>query len=43
VGAYYYLRVIVSMYMNEPRREVPVMPTPPAMGFAIGLCVLATL
>ena len=43
VGAYYYLRVIVSMYMSEPRREVPVMPTPPAMGFAIGLCVLATL
>jgi NADH-quinone oxidoreductase subunit N len=43
VGAYYYLRVIVAMYMREPRGEVPVTPTPPAMGFAIALCVLATL
>jgi len=26
VGAYYYLRVIVMMYMREPRGEVPVTP-----------------
>jgi NADH-quinone oxidoreductase subunit N len=42
VGAYYYLRVIVMMYMREPRAEVPVAPVPLATGFAIALCVLAT-
>ena len=43
VGAYYYLRVIVMMYMRQPRGEVPVTPTPPATGLAIAVCVLATL
>ena len=33
VGAYYYLRIIVMMYMREPRGEVPVTP----------VCVLLTL
>src|ERR1035441_8781485 len=26
VGGYYYLRIIVMMYMREPRGEVPVTP-----------------
>jgi NADH-quinone oxidoreductase subunit N len=43
VAAYYYLRVIVMMYMKEPRGEVPVTPTPPATAFAIAACLLATL
>src|SRR6266852_5509709 len=43
IGAYYYLRVIVVMYMREPRGEVPVTATPPATGLAIAVCVLATL
>src|SRR6195256_4593397 len=43
VGAYYYLRVIVVMYMREPRGEVPVTPVPLATGLAIGSCVMATL
>ncbi|MFY9562446.1 MAG: NADH-quinone oxidoreductase subunit N [Terriglobales bacterium] len=43
VGAYYYLRVIVMMYMREPRGQVAVTPTPPATGLAIAVCVLATL
>jgi NADH-quinone oxidoreductase subunit N len=43
VGAYYYLRIIVMMYMRESRGEVPVTPVPAAAGFAIALCVLATL
>ncbi len=30
VGAYYYLRIIVMMYMREPRAEVPVTPLPAA-------------
>ncbi len=32
VGAYYYLRIIVAMYMREPRGEVPVTPLAPATG-----------
>ena len=43
VGAYYYLRIIVVMYMQEPRGQVRVAPVPAATGLAIALCVLATL
>jgi NADH-quinone oxidoreductase subunit N len=43
VGAYYYLRIIVMMYMREPRGEVPVTRIPAAAALAIALCVLATL
>ncbi|MGD0601520.1 MAG: NADH-quinone oxidoreductase subunit N [Terriglobales bacterium] len=43
VGAYYYLRIIVMMYMREPRGEVPVAPVPVAAGLAIAVCVLLTL
>lgn len=43
IGAYYYLRVIVMMYMREPRGEVPVTPVPLTTGLAITACVLATL
>jgi NADH-quinone oxidoreductase subunit N len=43
LGAYYYLRIIVMMYMREPRDEVPVTPVPAAAGLAIAVCVLATL
>ena len=32
IGAYYYLRIIVMMYMREPRGEVPVAPVPVARG-----------
>src|SRR5437879_3672258 len=34
VGAYYYLRIIVVMYMREPRKEVPVDPVPWGLGVA---------
>jgi NADH-quinone oxidoreductase subunit N len=43
VGAYYYLRIIVMMYMREPRGEVPVRLLPTAAAFAIAVCILATL
>ncbi len=43
LGAYYYLRIIVMMYMREPRGEVSVTPVPVAAGLAIAMCVLATL
>jgi NADH-quinone oxidoreductase subunit N len=43
VGAYYYLRIIVMMYMREPRETVPVTPVPAATALAIAVCVLLTL
>ena len=43
VAAYYYLRVIVFMYMREPREHVPVTPVPPGLGFALGLSLAATV
>jgi NADH-quinone oxidoreductase subunit N len=43
VGAYYYLRIIVMMYMREPRGEVQVTPVSPAPTLAIAICVIATL
>ncbi len=43
VGAYYYLRIIVMMYMREPRAEVPVTPVPAAAALAIAVSVLVTL
>src|SRR5260370_12234791 len=43
LGAYYYLRIIVMMYMREPRGEVPVTSVPAAARLAIAVCVLATL
>jgi NADH-quinone oxidoreductase subunit N len=43
VAAYYYLRVIIMMYMREPRGDVPAMPVPVATGVALTACVLLTL
>ena len=42
VGAYYYLRIIVVMYMRESRKEVPVTPVPFALRLALVCCILAT-
>jgi len=43
VAAYYYLRLIVFMYMREPREEVPVTPVPVGLGFALGLSLAITI
>jgi NADH-quinone oxidoreductase subunit N len=43
VGAYYYLRIIVMMYMRESRREAPVTRVPLALGLALAVCLAATL
>lgn len=42
IAAYYYLRVIVVMYMREPREETPVAPISLGLGFALGLSLAAT-
>src|SRR6266704_590682 len=43
VAAYYYLRVIVFMYMREPREEAPVSAVPAGLGVAIALSLAATI
>ena len=43
VAAYYYLRIIVVMYMREPREEVPVTPIPAGLGFALALSLALTI
>jgi NADH-quinone oxidoreductase subunit N len=43
IGAYYYLRIIVVMYMREPRKEVPVSPVPVTLGLALAISVVATI
>jgi NADH-quinone oxidoreductase subunit N len=43
IGAYYYLKIIVVMYMREAREEVPVLPIPLALGTALVLTLAATV
>ena len=43
VGAYYYLRIIVVMYMREPQKQVPVSPVPLGLGFALAISFIATI
>lgn len=43
VAAYYYLRIVVFMYMREPREEVPVAPIPAGLGLALGLSLAVTI
>ncbi|HEY3972946.1 MAG TPA: NADH-quinone oxidoreductase subunit N [Candidatus Sulfotelmatobacter sp.] len=43
IGAYYYLRVVVAMYMRESRKPVLVGPVPFGLGLALAITILATL
>lgn len=43
IGAYYYLRIIVRMYMREPLNEVRVAPVPFSLGLALMCCTISTL
>jgi NADH-quinone oxidoreductase subunit N len=43
IGAYYYLRIIVVMYMREARKPVPVTAVPFGLGLALAISVVATL
>jgi NADH-quinone oxidoreductase subunit N len=43
IAAYYYLRVIVVMYMREPREDAPVAPIPAGLGLALGLSLAITI
>jgi NADH-quinone oxidoreductase subunit N len=43
IGAYYYLRIIVVMYMRQARKEVPVSPIPFGLGLSLAASMIATL
>jgi NADH-quinone oxidoreductase subunit N len=43
VGAYYYLRIIVVMYMRESRKEVPIRPVPIGLAWALAITTAATI
>jgi NADH-quinone oxidoreductase subunit N len=43
VGAYYYLRIIVVMYMREPRGEINVSPIPAGLGAALAISLATTI
>src|SRR5256885_14642511 len=43
IGAYYYLRIIVVMYMRESRKEIPANPIPFGLAIALGISIVATL
>jgi NADH-quinone oxidoreductase subunit N len=43
VGAYYYLRIIVAMYMHEGRKPVPASPIPFGLGIALAVSMGFTL
>ena len=43
VGAYYYLRIIVAMYMREGRKPVPASPIPFGLGIALAVSMGFTL
>ena len=43
IASYYYLRLIVFMYMREPRVEAPVTPIPAGLGLALGLSLAVTI
>jgi NADH-quinone oxidoreductase subunit N len=43
VGAYYYLRIIVVMYMREERERVAITKIPFALGTALAISIAATI
>jgi NADH-quinone oxidoreductase subunit N len=43
IGAYYYLRIIVMMYMREARTEVPVTKVPAGVAVALVITLAATV
>ena len=43
IGAYYYLKIIVMMYMREAREDVPVLPIPASLAVALVITLAATI
>jgi len=43
IGAYYYLKLIVMMYMREATEDVPVLPIPASLAAALAITLAATI
>jgi NADH-quinone oxidoreductase subunit N len=43
IASYYYLRVIVVMYMREPKEDAPMVPMPFALGVSLTAAVAVTI
>ncbi len=43
IGAYYYLRIIVFMYMRDEREEVPMTRIPFGLAVALAMCLVFTI
>ena len=43
IGAYYYLRIIVYMYMRDEREEVPMTRIPFGLAVALAMCLVFTI
>ena len=43
IGAYYYLRVIVVMYMREPSQEIVAEPVPWTLAIALWIAAAGTI
>jgi NADH-quinone oxidoreductase subunit N len=43
IGAYYYLRIIVFMYMRDEREEVPMNRIPFGLAVALAMCLVFTI
>ena len=43
IASYYYLRVIVVMYMREPKEDTPMVAMPFALGVSLTAAVVVTL
>ena len=43
IAAYYYLRVIVVMYMQDPREDVPSMKIPAGLGISLAISLIVTI
>ncbi len=43
IGSYYYLRVIVAMYMREPKQEIAAEPVPWTLSVVLWIAVIGTV
>jgi len=43
IAAYYYLRILVSMYMESSSSDIPLRPVPPSLAAVLAICAGGTL
>jgi NADH-quinone oxidoreductase subunit N len=43
IGAYYYLRVMVAMYMHEPKQEIAAEPVPWTLSIVLWIAAAGTV